>query len=267
MGIVDFFRDVFDGNWRDAWQAIIDFHSTIAQLIWNAIGPIGEWLWNNAIKPALTWLKDNWLDILWEIVKFHGTVGMLILEALGDLGSWLWEQLKVGMGKFVTQMMLAVDSIVGWFKGLPSRILALIPELISGMAELGMWMVGALVSAFEAINFTAIKDAIFSAASSLGGWIVDGIATGISAAGSAVWDAIKALLPPGFGSVIGGIGGFLGDLGGWLGGGGSDMSLNALTGSTINNNSGGNTTNYNITTSGTVDSADLMFYAQASGAS
>ena len=101
VGYLEFLRGVFSGDWESAWQGIVDFATSIWELLWvDTLYPIIMWFYEEVLVP----IGDFFVE-LWEDIK---ELGIGAWEGIKDV----WDTVATWFNKNIIQ------PILGFFKGL-----------------------------------------------------------------------------------------------------------------------------------------------------
>lgn len=118
-GLLEFLRGVFTGDWESAWQGIVDFATSIWELLWvDTLYPIIMWFYEEVLVP----LGDFFAE-LWEDIKELG------IEAWEGIKS-VWETVSTWFDENVIQ------PVCNFFKGLWESVSGFFVDLWEDIKEI-----------------------------------------------------------------------------------------------------------------------------------
>jgi phage-related protein len=145
--MLQFFMNVFQGDWGEAWQNV----KNILSAAWNGI--------KTAVKLAIDLLLIMVRDLPGKILSFLGDVGRLLWQKGKDVISGLW-----------TGMQNVWDILLGWVRGLPGKITGLFNSAVSWLFSVGKDILQGLWDGMKAI-WRDITGWFQGLADHLPGWI------------------------------------------------------------------------------------------------
>lgn len=200
-GIINYFQTQLLQDIGVALGFVVGLFIALPMLFANAVGALGDFLWNNVFVPAWNFLAENipkWMDAM---IKFFVDLPQNIISGIGNLGDSIWNGVMVPAWNFLSENIPKwIDSILQFFKDLPQNI-------FNALGGLGQKIGDAFKNAFEwvknnwstftkgfgegfqkALDLAGLKFAV-------GGIVPQHLATG-GFAGSGT-DTIPAMLTPG----------------------------------------------------------------------
>lgn len=75
-----------------AYKHVKWFHDFV-QTAFHAIGAVGTWLWNNALKPIFTVIEYYVRDVLMPEFRFFADVVQVAFKVVAAIGTWLWNNM------------------------------------------------------------------------------------------------------------------------------------------------------------------------------
>ena len=161
VGLLEFLRGVFTGDWEYAWQGIVDFATSIWELLWvDTLYPIIMWFYEEVLVPIGDFFVELWEDIkelgigAWEGIKsVWETVATWFDESIIQpvceffKGLWesvsgffvdLWEDIKDVWETVATWFDdNVIQPIVGFFEGLWEDVSGIFVDLWEDIK--GVW--------------------------------------------------------------------------------------------------------------------------------
>jgi TP901 family phage tail tape measure protein len=124
-GIMQIITGLITGDWSLAWEGVL----TILTTIWDAIKGIVRIAIatvRNIIDEALSFIRLLW-ESTWLMVR---TILSTAMDAIGNIA-------RGAMDVFKATIQGAVDSVVGFFQGLPGRILGFVGDVKNAAMAIG----------------------------------------------------------------------------------------------------------------------------------
>ena len=161
VGLLEYLRGVFTGDWEYAWQGIVDFATSIWELLWvDTLYPIIMWFYEEVLVPIGDFFVELWEDIkelgigAWEGIKsVWETVATWFDESIIQpvceffKGLWesvsgffvdLWEDIKDVWETVATWFDdNVIQPIVGFFEGLWEDVSGIFVDLWEDIK--GVW--------------------------------------------------------------------------------------------------------------------------------
>jgi TP901 family phage tail tape measure protein len=229
QGIIDFFLNLFTGNWSEAWDGLVSAFQGIGKMLLGAIqaifGAIWTWLSVTALGKIFSLLKGAVVGLfnlgkglitglwnglksmassVWNWVKGLGTkILETILEFVLRMGSagrslltGLWNGIKTGAVAVWNFFKGLPGTIWGWVKGAGSWLWETGSKLLKGAWE-------GIKSGFSAVQtwFLGLPGKIWGFVKDAGKWLLDtgkalleGLWNGITGAASWLWDKVVGWL-------------------------------------------------------------------------
>lgn len=160
-GLLEFVRGVFTGDWEYAWQGIVDFATSIWELLWvDTLYPIIMWFYEEVLVPLGDFFAELWEDIkefgieAWEGIKsVWDTVATWfdenIIQPVCEFFKGLWESVSgffVDLWEDIKEIWDSaptwfdeniIQPIVGFFEGLWEDVSGIFVDLWEDIK--GVW--------------------------------------------------------------------------------------------------------------------------------
>ncbi len=143
--VIDFVLALINGDWGDAWRAIVDMFTSTWDLLKATVV--------NALDFIVTFTGDQ----LETIVRYFGDLPGRVWSVLQALPGILGGVASAAFSAFLNVQIAILDQIVGWVAGLPMRIIGAIGDLGSLLYQKGVDLINGL------------KNGILDAAKSIAG--------------------------------------------------------------------------------------------------
>lgn len=184
------------GTMRAAWEGLSTWTATYVIPALRSIGSAVSWLWGN-ISPGLDAIRDGFVTAFGAIVEWVATH---------------WSPISTVLSLPVRLAWIAIRQVFDTYRVIVESVLLAIQGDWRGMlSKLWEYVVASkdrLVEAFKAV--LEVGEILLSAATALGGKIVEGIVAAVKAGAGAIGGAIADAIPGGglVGDIVGAIPGF-----------------------------------------------------------
>lgn len=191
------------GGIKAAVAAVVDWFKNTAwpwmQQVFQKIGEIAMWLWNNIMKPVWNGIKAV-IGVVWTIIKGYFTAWWTVIQILGKVVVWLWKNVMLPAWN-------GIKAVIGVVWNVIKVIFTVMMAVIKAVGAVVMWLWKfIIVPAFTAIKFVIqlwwaavqivfkIFMVVLKAVGSVLSWLWKNVAMpvfhGIGAVLSAVWNGV-----------------------------------------------------------------------------
>lgn len=126
-GFITFFKGVFSGDWKMAWEGIKQVFIAIWDFIKGAFRIFGEFVYNTTVKPVL-----KFFGMLWDGMKTGAQKAWdWIKNIFSGIGAWFSGMINTIIGKFRDMGHKVGEVVAGAFKGVVNGILGAIERILN----------------------------------------------------------------------------------------------------------------------------------------
>jgi TP901 family phage tail tape measure protein len=148
-GVVEFVVGVFTGDWKMAWQGVVDIFSGITTAILGVLKGLGQSVWGflkgfiSGFIGFFTGLYDTLVghsiipDMVTAIIAWIASLPGKAWNALTAFAGRMADRAKEAMNKFKTFMVNGWNNFYEWLKGLPAKAYAGITNIVTLLGNRG----------------------------------------------------------------------------------------------------------------------------------
>lgn len=200
IGIADFVKSVFTGDWQGAWEAIKQIFFGVMIMISNFGSAIWETL-KLLFKIGLDFVSGIWNSAWGAISTFFIGIWNKIVAYFSGIWTKIKDGVTSGISSIKENIVTGFNAAIDWIKALPEQALQWGADIISGIAK-GIWnSIGKIGEAAKGVG-NKIKSFLHFSVPDEGplvdyeSWMPDfmeGMAKGISNNEGTVIDKIRSL--------------------------------------------------------------------------